>query len=125
LTGESDRAPLGWPLDWRALEPAQRKIWWEQLWRDAIRLGKRYRLGLRSGWWRDDVQVETLAALAAWTAGYDSGAWTDPSGKLQLLYDLDRIRALLRGGDDVFDPQRHEDEFSEHIDALKTEPAFP
>jgi hypothetical protein len=117
MTADDGPAPLGWPLDWRALDGPQRQAWWEQLWRDAIRLGDRYRLGLRSGWWRDDVQVEALAAFAAWVAGYDSGAWTDPTGKLQMLYDLDRICALLRGGEAVFDRDRDREAFARHVAA--------
>src|SRR5205807_3359421 len=95
-----------WPLDWRGLPPPERWIWWDQLWLDATRLRDRYRLALRSGWWEDDIQVEALAALAAWSNAYESGAWNDPQGKLQLLYDLDRIRLLLRAGEHVFDPDR-------------------
>jgi hypothetical protein len=49
---------------------------------------------LRSGWWEDPVQVEALAALAAWVERYDSGEWDDPPGKLALLYDLERLAAL-------------------------------
>jgi hypothetical protein len=105
----------GHPLDWHRLEPTARRAWWERLWEDAIRLRDRYRLSLRSGWWEDDIQVETLAALAAWTAAYDAGAWTDPPGKLQLLYDLDRIRGLLNAGQDVFDPDRDNAAFIAHL----------
>ncbi len=54
-------------------------------------LQRRYRLRVPSGWWEDHVQVEALAALAAWTRLYDSGEWDDPPGKLQLLYDLDHV----------------------------------
>ena len=63
-------------------------LWWEQLWADVCALRGRYRLSLRSGWWEDQVQVETLAALAAWVERYDSGEWDDPPGKLALIYDL-------------------------------------
>ena len=113
---------IGWPLEWRRLEPRARWVWWEQLWSDVIRLGDRYRLGLRAGWWQDDIQVETLAALAAWTTGYDSGAWNDPPGKLQLLYDLDRVRGLLRAGEDVFDPDRDRESFVRHLMGVGCEP---
>lgn len=107
----------GWRLDWRELPPGARRIWWDQLWSDAVRLRDRYRLSLRSGWWRDDVQVETLAAVAALITGYDTGAWNDPVAKLQFLYDLDRIRALLRGGEEVFDPGRDREEFLRDVAA--------
>jgi hypothetical protein len=69
-------------------------VW--QLWSDACALRKRYRLPLRSGWWADQVQVETLAAMAAWVEHYDSGERDDPPGKLALLYDLERVAQLLR-----------------------------
>ena len=55
-------------------------------------LRERYRLGLRSGWWEDAIQVEAIAALAAWIDRYDTGEWDDPPGKLNLLYDLERAR---------------------------------
>ena len=80
-----------WPLDWRGLYPRERWMWFERLWADACALRARYRLGLRSGWWEDEIQVEALAALAAWTERYDSGEWDDPPGKLALLYDLERV----------------------------------
>ena len=119
---EQQPQATGWPLDWRGLEPPERWIWWQQLWEDAIRLRDRYRLTLRSGWWQDDVQVEALAALAAWAKPYDTGAWNDPPGKLQLLYDLDRIRALLRAGEDIFDPDRDWETFVQHLLAIECEP---
>jgi hypothetical protein len=106
----TEGSPLGpeWALDWRPVEAQERAGWWEHLWSAAIELNDRYRLGLRSGWWREEIQVEALAAFAAWVRAYDSGTWTDPVGKLQLLYDLDRVRALLRGGEHVFDSEREQ-----------------
>jgi hypothetical protein len=87
------------------LLPRERWMWWEQLWADVISLSKRYRIRLGHRWWEDDVEVETLAALAAWVDRYDSGEWDDPPGKLALLYDLERVRALIRGGE-PFHPDR-------------------
>ena len=52
------------------------------------------------------MHVEALAALSAWVERYDSGEWDDPPGKLSLLYDLDRIETLLRGGSEPFHPDR-------------------
>jgi hypothetical protein len=52
------------------------------------------------------VQVEALAALAAWVERYDSGEWDDPPGKLSLLYDLERIAVLLRARGEPFHPDR-------------------
>jgi len=118
---ETRQPGSGWRLDWRELSPPARWVWWDQLWTDAIRLRDRYRLGLRSGWWQDDIQVETLAALAALVTGYDSGAWNDPVAKLQVLYDLDRIRGLLRAGVEVFDPERDRNVFVKHLVAVGCE----
>ena len=55
-----------WPLAWHGLYPRERWMWFERLWTDACALRARYRLALRSRWWEDEVQVEALAALAAW-----------------------------------------------------------
>ncbi len=95
-----------WPLDARGLLPRERWQWYEQLWADACMLRARYRLALRAGWWEDEIQVEALAAFAAWLERYDSGEWDDPPGKLALLYDLERISLLLRDGLDPFSPER-------------------
>ena len=86
-----------WPLAPNDLLPRERWLWWEQLWNDVIELGRRYRLNPPKDWWEDRAKVEALAALAAWVARYDSGEWDDPPGKLSLLYDLGRIRELVRG----------------------------
>ena len=43
--------------------------------------------------WEQPIQVEALAALAAWVERYDSGEWDDPPGKLSLLYDVERVRS--------------------------------
>jgi hypothetical protein len=85
--------------------PRERQLWWEQLWSDVIALRERYRISPGKDWWEDSVQVEALAALAAWAARYDSGEWDDPPGKLSLLYDLDRVRELVRGPE-PFHPER-------------------
>jgi len=95
-----------WPLSPTHLLPRERWLWWEQLWSDACALRVRYRLAVRSGWWDDQVQVEALAALAAWVERYDSGEWDDPPGKLGLLYDLERVATLLRDGGEPFHPDR-------------------
>jgi hypothetical protein len=95
-----------WPLNWILLYPHERWLWFERLWSDVCTLRERYRLSLRSGWWEDQVQVEALAALVAWVERYDSGEWDDPPGKLGLLYDLERITALLREGNEPFQPDR-------------------
>lgn len=95
-----------WPLDWHAMYPRERWIWFERLWNEVCRLGARYRLPIRNGWWEDQVQVEALAAFAAWVGRYDSGEWDDPPGKLALLHDLERLSVLLRDGREPFNPDR-------------------
>jgi hypothetical protein len=118
--GESEERR--WPLTWCGLYPRERWLWFEQLWSDACMLRDRYRLMLRSGWWEDQIQVEALAALASWTARYDSGEWDDPPGKLSLLYDLERVAALLRDGDEPFDPDRDRRAFARHLIELGCQP---
>ena len=102
-------------VDWRALPPGQRRAWWERLWDDAIALSNRYRLALRRAWWEDPIQVEALAAFCCWLRLYDTGAETDPTGKLQLLWELDRLRLLLRAGDEPFDRDQDRPRFVEHL----------
>ena len=94
-----------WPIAPNDLLPRERWLWWEQLWADVLRLGERYRIRPAKDWWENGTQVEALAALAAWVERYDSGEWDDPPGKLALLYDLDRVRELIRGAD-PFHPER-------------------
>lgn len=118
--GEGDRH--GWPLGWLGLSPGERWIWFEQLWSDVCCLGERYRLALRSGWWTDQIQVEALAALASWVARYDTGEWDDPPGKLALLYDLERVGALLRDGREPFGPDRDRAAFVAHMLELGCQP---
>src|SRR5579875_4010921 len=104
-----------WPLDRRGLFARERWLWYEQLWTDACMLRERYRLALRAGWWEDSVQVEALAALAAWVERYDSGEWDDPPGKLALLYDLERVSELLRDGLEPFHPARDRGAFLHYL----------
>ena len=98
----------------RGLYPRERWLWFEQLWTDVCGLRERYRLPIRSGWWKDGLQVEALAALAAWVERYDSGEWDDPPGKLSLLYDLERIRELIRGTE-PFHPDRDRAAFTRFL----------
>ena len=112
-----DELELGerrWPLAPSHLLPRERWLWWEQLWSDVLALAERYRLRPAKDWWEDGVQVEALAALAAWVERYDSGEWDDPPGKLSLLYDLDRVRELIRGSE-PFDPDRDRAAFSRFL----------
>jgi hypothetical protein len=121
--GEPDQTPSPrWPLHWQRLYPRERWLWFEQLWSDACMLRARYRLPIRSGWWQDQVQVEALAALAAWVDRYDSGEWDDPPGKLALLFDLERVAAALRDGVDPFAPERDRPAFERHLRLLGCEP---
>jgi hypothetical protein len=107
-----------WPLDWRSLYPRERWLWWEQLWMDVCALRERYRLAIRSAWWEDSIQVEALAALAAWADRYDTGEWDDPPGKLALLFELERIDGLLRDGGEPFHPPRDREAYLAYVNAL-------
>ncbi len=111
-----------WPLDWRGLYPRERWLWFEQLWRDVCMLRERYRLAVRSDWWANELQLEALAALAAWVSRYDSGEWDDPPGKLALLFDLERVAALLREGMDPFDPDRDRTAFVRYLIDIGCQP---
>lgn len=99
-------------------DPGRCREWFEDLWLDVCRLRERYELPVRTRWWESPMTVETLAALAAWVERYDSGEWDDPPGKLALLYDLERVAALLRDGNDPFDPDGDRSEFVRFLDAL-------
>jgi hypothetical protein len=103
---------------WEGLDPGEQRRWWEELWTQATALSARYRLALRSGWWEDAVQVELLATLAAWVGLFDSGAWTDPPSKMQLLFELDRVRGMLRGGEHMLHAARDRDAFEQHLEKL-------
>ena len=111
-----------WPLHWGGLDARSRSLWWERLWADVITLIARYRLPVRSGWWEDAIQVEALAALAAWVERYDSGEWDDPPGKLALLGELERIGALLRDGNEPFHAARDRQSFERHLAAIAERP---
>jgi len=75
-------------------------------------------LPVRTLWWENPLQVEVLAALAAWVERYDSGEWDDPPGKLALLYDLERVSAMLRDGNDPFYPDRDRPAFKQFLAML-------
>lgn len=99
-------------------DPAQCVAWFEDLWLDVCRLRERYLLPVRSRWWESPIQVEALAALSSWVERYDSGEWDDPPGKLALLYDLERVAALLREGDAPFSPERERPAFDAFLASL-------
>jgi hypothetical protein len=106
-------------LSWRQLpRPGDQQRWWQGLWQDVCSLRTRYRLAVRSRWWEDELQVEALAALAAWVGRYDSGDWEDPPGKLTLLFELERVETLLRDGTDPFNPGRDRPDFDRHLALL-------
>jgi len=109
-------APEYFPLDWRAVGPAERRRWFETLWAAVVDLRTRYELCVRSRWWEDARQVEALGALAVWVDRYDSGEWDDPPGKLALLFELERIDALLRYGEAPLDVQRDRELFDRFLD---------
>jgi hypothetical protein len=100
---------------WRSLDPEQRWAWFQALYGQAGHLNERYRLGLRSGWWEDEVQIEILALLGAWVAMFDYANWVDPEAKARLISQLPVVRELLRGGAQQFDPGRDRDAFERHL----------
>ncbi len=111
-----------WPMTWRGLLPRERWQWFERLWQDVCALRERYHLAVRSGWWADELQVEVLAAFAAWVQRYDCGEWDDPPGKLSLLFDIERVAAALRDGVDPFHPDRDRIAFVRHLIHLGCQP---
>ncbi len=111
-----------WPLSAHGLLARERWLWFEQLWSDVCTLRARYRIPVRSGWWEDQIQLEALAAIAAWTERYDSGEWDDPPGKLALLYDLERAGALLRDGNHPFHPERDRTAFARYLVDIGCQP---
>jgi hypothetical protein len=119
LGGEADGH---WPMVWHGLAPEARWRWFDQLWSDVCSLSARYRLPVRSEWWADELQLEVLAAFAAWVRRYDSGVWDDPPGKLALLFDLERVAAALREGVDPFHPDRDRATFERHLLMLGCRP---
>ena len=117
LDDEYEELELGdrrWPMAPTHLLPRERWLWWEQLWSDVLALGDRYRLRPAKDWWEDGVAVEALAALAAWVHRYDCGEWDDPPGKLSLLYDLERVRELIRGSEPFY-PNRDRRAFTRFL----------
>ncbi|HEY8625655.1 MAG TPA: hypothetical protein VIL82_06590 [Solirubrobacteraceae bacterium] len=120
--GWEDTDGVRWPLSWQSLYPRERWQWFEQLWADVCALRERYRLAIRSGWWEDQLQVEALAALAAWVQRYDCGEWDDPPGKLALLYDIEHVASLLRDGADPFHPDRDRVAFARHLIDIGAQP---
>ena len=111
---ELDLGERRWPIAPGRLLPRERWLWWQQLWSDVLALGQRYRIRPAKDWWADSGQVEALAALAAWVERYDSGEWDDPPGKLSLLYDLERVRELIRGSE-PFHPDRDRAAFTRYL----------
>jgi hypothetical protein len=109
-------------LSWHRLPAAERWQWFDRLWSEVCVLRARYRLAVRSEWWADQLQVEVLAAFAAWVERYDSGEWEDPPGKLALLFDLERVAAALRDGTEPFDPERDRPAFERHLLTLGCRP---
>ena len=104
---------------WRGLESEQRWEWFQQLYAAAGHLDRRYRLGLRSGWWEDELQLELLAALAAWVGMFDYASWTDPEGKARRLLQLPSFREALRGGAQTFEPAGDRTRFEQHLRELR------
>lgn len=109
-------------LNWQAVPEPDRWRWWVELWLSVCELKDRYLLPVRYGWWEHPLQLEALAALAAWIDAYDRGEWDDPPGKLSLLMDLERIGALLHDGGDPFYADRHRHAFERHLHDIGCRP---
>jgi hypothetical protein len=91
---------------------ARKIAWYENPARSATSRGE------RTSWWEDQLQVEALAAFSCWLELYDSGANADPTGKVQLLWELERLRGLLRAGEHAFHAARDRTAFERHVVAL-------
>jgi hypothetical protein len=103
---------------WRSLrDTEQRWNWFQTLYDQAAHLDRRYRLALRSGWWEDEIQVELLATLGAWVGMFDYANWADPEAKARLLFQLQSVRELVRGGAQQFDPEHDREAFESHLRA--------
>ena len=101
---------------WRSLrDPTQRWDWFQKLYDQAAHLERRYRLALRSGWWEDEIQVELIATVGAWVGMFDYANWVDPEAKVRLLFQLQSVRELVRGGAQHFDPERDRQAFEHHL----------
>ena len=100
---------------WRGLEPEQRWSWFQRLYDQAAHLDPRYRLGVRTGWWEDEIQLELLATVGAWVGMFDYANWADPEAKARLILQLQSIRELVRGGAQQFDPARDRQAFEHHL----------
>ena len=81
-------------------------MWFEHLWSRRLHAARALWPAGAHELVEDQMQLEALAALAAWTERYDDGEWDDPPGKLALLFDLERIGSLLRDGNEPFHPDR-------------------
>ena len=128
LDDSGELEPARWPLaPTGVLLPREKWLWFQQLWTDVCSLRDRYRgdLPIRSGWWENQLHVEALAALAAWVDRYDSGEWDDPPGKLALLYEIERVAALLHDGGEPFQPDRDRAAFTRHLIGLGCQPPSP
>jgi hypothetical protein len=119
---DDEDEPARWPLHWQDLYPHERWAWFERLWTDVCALRDRFGLPVRARWWDDGVQVEALAALAAWVARYDSGEWDDPPGKLALLFELEHLEPMLRDGHDPFHPSRDRPVFEHYLTRIGCQP---
>jgi hypothetical protein len=102
---------------WRGLDPEQRWNRFQQLYEQAAHLERRYRLGLRSGWWEDDVQIEILATLGTWVAMFDYAKLDRPRSQSPPHPQLPAVRELLRGGAQQFDRERDRHAFQQHLHA--------
>ncbi len=72
--------------------------WRQQMWGAIVALHGRYPRQLqdvKTGWWTDDSQAETLCALAVWRAEIDN-AGQNPREELAFQHQLDHYSRALR-----------------------------
>ena len=73
-------------------------VWWREMWGSIVALHGRYPRHLehlKHGWWEDEAQTETLAALAVWRAEIDDHG-RDPREELAFHHQLADIADTLR-----------------------------
>jgi hypothetical protein len=72
--------------------------WRQEMWGQVVALHGRYPRQLqdvKTGWWTDDSQTETLCALVVWRAEIDAGG-QDPREELLFHHQLARYAHTLR-----------------------------
>ena len=109
-------------LTGEGLYPRERWMWFEQLWTRRLRAARALPPAGPVGLVGGPGPGRGAGRAAAWVERYDSGEWDDPPGKLALLYDLERVAALLRDGGEPFHPDRDRLAFARYLIDLGCQP---